>query len=261
VADIAAGTTYVIYQNKYVLPSDFRRLYRPENEQNWWEMEYLPPQEFNRLDRLSSSGSDPQYYTLYGDPNNLGSQVLGLWPYPSTNKTLKFIYSKYPGDLKFSGQEAASYTGTASGTAADTAIAGSGTGFLASHVGAFIRFSGNSTAVDGEAGLNPFIEQHIIASRSSTTAIVLDSALTNTLSASTFRVTSVVDIAPWMIEAYLRGCERQMAIIRQMDGMSNAEQNYRMALMQAFESDSNFESSRSAYNNQLPAPPSFRVTL
>ena len=53
-SNVASRTSYTIYQNQYRLPSDCRRIFRPENEGVWYESQYITPQKWNQLDRLRS---------------------------------------------------------------------------------------------------------------------------------------------------------------------------------------------------------------
>lgn len=260
VDDIASGTSYVIYRNVYTLPSNFRTLVGGVyDEQTASSLRYISPADWNRLDRATASSGNPLYYTVMSDPNLVGSKCIAFWPYPSAARTVQFIIARTPNPLLYTGYETAAIAGTVASTATDTAITGTGTSFAADMVGAFIRFSSGSTVPGGESDLNPYLEQKIIASRSSTTAIVTDSAMVNTLSGVKCRITSYVDLRPSMIPAFLRCCEWQISIQKGLPSVNNAERLYLGALMQAKENDADVQVERAMRDEFEYDPPNFTV--
>lgn len=259
IGDIAAGTSYTIYRNVYTLPANFRSILGPLNEQSGCPIKAVTPEQWNRMDRASGSSGDPTYCTVMADPNVVGQKAIYFWPYPSTAKTVEFLMARHPNPLTYTGYETAATVGTVSGTADDTAITGSSTTFAADMVGQFIRFSSGSTAPGGESDLNPFLEQKVIATRSSATAITVDSALANTLSGVKYRVTSYVDLSPSMIPAFLRGCEWQMAVHKGLPTIVNCERLYLSALMGAKENDADVQIERAMRDEFWYNPPNFTV--
>ena len=259
IGDIAAGTEYTIYRNVYTLPANFRTILGPLNEQSGCPIKAVTPEQWNRMDRSSGSSGDPLYYTVMADPNLVGSKAIYFWPYPATAKTVEFLMARHPNPLTYTGYETAATVGTIASTADDTAITGTTTTFAADMVGQFIRFSSGSTAPGGESDLNPFLEQKIIATRSSATAITVDSAMANTLAGVKYRVTSYVDLSPSMIAAFLRCCEWQMAILKGLPTVNNCERLYLSALMGAKENDADVQVERAMRDEFWYNPPNFTV--
>ena len=235
-ADVASGTSYTLYRAIYTLPSDYWEMMAPSGENQWWQCR-VSPQQWMQLDRHNSTSAEPQAWTVMGDPNLIGSKALFLWPYPSSAASFDFLYSKLPRDLYYTGYEANSTVGTVASMADSTTITGTSTAFAAAHVGSIIRFSSTSTDPDGESGPNPFIEQKVITARASATSLTVDSEMDNTLSGVGYRITDPIDLHPTMIEAFLAGCESQVARVKSKAQWERSEAYYRQTLMQAFEAD------------------------
>lgn len=237
-ANIAAGTSYTIFRNIYTLPTDFISLHAPIAESTGWCGEYIQPKDWHFQERHDATSGDPQAWTIMGDPNLMGSFCIAVWPYPSAAKTYQAMYQCAGRPLRYSGYAANDFVGTVSGTVDTAAITGSSTVFAAAHVGSIIRFGDTTNLPTGNYGLNPFVEQKVIFSRSSATAIVVDSDLDTTLSAGTkYVISDMIDLPPRMITAMLRWAEYELNAHADKKTWSAAYQRFKDALIRAKEAD------------------------
>ena len=237
-ADIAAGTSYVLYQAEYALPPDFRALMAPSGENNYWRLQYVAPDEWQYLDRHVSQSSAPQKYTITGSADLYANKFIRVWPYPSTAETLDFFYQRYARPIYYSGYETNSKVGTVSGSAASQSITGSGTAFASRMIGSIIRFSSSTTDLpDGEGGLNPYAEQKVITAVASATALTIDSVLDTAKSGVKYTISDPLDLHPTMIDAL------RWAVLAELDSLNRGKEyamsseRARFMLIKACEAD------------------------
>jgi hypothetical protein len=246
-SDVSSGTSYTLFRSIYTAPYNFKAMCRPVPENGAWSASYLSPESWMRLERVNTTSGTPTAWTILADSNLVGSRAIHVWPYPSAAATYDFLYQRYPRQLRFTGYGSAEgATGTVTGTAGAATISGTSTNWDATMEGSLIRFTSGTTHPDGIDGLNPWTEQKVIVDVSSTTAGTLDSNLVNTYSAKKFRITDPVDLAPHMIEAFLRCAEYQLAIKKQMTTVPRAAGLYTEELIRAFEADAVFTGPRVA---------------
>jgi len=245
-ADVAAGTSYVAYRSSYTLPGDYRGMTFPSTPDDWYS-HYVHPSEWHGEQRLNTSSGDPTMWTVLGDENLVGSQAVHVWPYPSTAKSYALLYQRYGRKLLYTGYEADAYsssTQTVSGTVATQDVTGSGTALAANMVGCVLRFGTSANVPDGDGGLKQYKEQRVIVSRTDGTTVTVDANLQNTHTNVKFRISSVVDLRPTMIPAFLRGAELQCAIVKGMDRLARARELYRETLLLCKESESEYRGQR-----------------
>lgn len=93
--DASAGTTFVLFQHRYNLPSDFGRI---TNVTSDILMREVSRSTIDRLDPYRvSTASTPEVYCIDGlDPGTTGSQVfqMEVWPLPSAARPLRVEYLK-----------------------------------------------------------------------------------------------------------------------------------------------------------------------
>ena len=195
-ADIAAGETYEIYPTYYRLPNDFASMVIPRTEEYHWNMEAVSYDEIMSLDRHDHTTGTPRKYCIRAVEDLLGQ--VGFYVYPASDAvgTLDFIYRRRGRDIRFTGMNAADYQGTVAVTAGSATVTGTGTAFSSLVPGAVMRIAANATKPTAMIGSNPWVEERSIASRSSTTACVLDAVVTQTLSAVKYVISDPVDIDP-----------------------------------------------------------------
>lgn len=237
VADVAAGTTYTLFQDIYTLPADLKEIRGVHGENGNWSLSPMSLDEWQGRERHIGGQGAPNCYAIGPDPTLIGSMAIYIQNIPTTAETLRFMYLAAGRPLKYSGQESTAYTGTLSNSS--TAVTGSGTGFTSDMVGSMIRGGTSSTAPTGRAGLNPYVHQAIITAFTSTTVVTIDNAPTTAWSGTKFRISDPIDIRPTMLEALLRGCEWKLAVYSKDSKEANdAESRYNRALILAKEADS-----------------------
>jgi hypothetical protein len=104
-----------------------------------------------------------------------------------------------------------------------------------------LRF-GTATAVPGGPDADDdeqFVEEGVVKSVESTTSLTLEEAALNTLAAVKYRLSSRLDVAPWMECALQAGSELQFARMMREDGkiIAAAGAAYAQYLVEAKEAD------------------------
>lgn len=248
-ADIASGTSYSLVQDIYSLPNDFRALaqiYTADKN----VLEYVTPDEWLDITTNIPSGGTPLRYTIMSDPDLLSAFAVFLDRYPTAAETLDFVYQRQARQLRHTGYgtgetSTPAATSSVSVTVDTASVTGSGTAFTDAMIGSVIRFSGSSAVPTGLNDTNPYVEQRVIVDVASATALTLDAAVPQTFTSVGYTISDPIDIDTVLIEALLRGCERQLAITRNMKSLPNVEQMYRQARVRAMESDSRVQVPRS----------------
>ncbi len=91
-----SGGTYKLYYYVYDLPSNFRKMYDHESEDQFlW---YMVPTdfEFYQLTNNDDTGT-PTFYTI------VGNRKMKVWPYPDEAKVIDFLYYRWPAALTTDG--------------------------------------------------------------------------------------------------------------------------------------------------------------
>jgi hypothetical protein len=199
-ADIAADTSYELYQTSYALPSDLWRLYDVAVEKSYWMPYYITPSEWLSRERFHDSEGQTGAWTIMKDPDNDNRFSLFIDPKPNTAEPLGFIYRRKPRTLRWAGTETEARTYTATGDADDNEITTS-TALPASMLGSIIRLADSTTThPTGLAGTYPFLEQHKIVKIASTT-VTIDGTLSTAYSGDKMVVSDPIDMNDTMIEA------------------------------------------------------------
>jgi len=170
--------------------------------------------------------------------------ALFLYPTPDTLRTEDLIYIRRPRPLRISGKESDHAVGTLGLTADSAAATGTSTVFDSSMVGSIVRAGTSTKAPTGVVGTNPYKEQQVIQSVTSATAVTLSSVAEGTRAGVKYTISDPVDIDPVMIDAFLRCCEKQLAIIRQMKRLDMIAAAYLDALESAKAGDQRVQERR-----------------
>ena len=235
--DIAAGTSYTLYQDTYTMPADFVASDRAYAEVSWGGMEYVQPNQWLQVTRYYRSSSDtPRYYTFMSSPRESGRFCIRIFPYPDSARTIDAIYHRRPRQILMDQYS----TGTASSSAATTTITGSGTAWTSAMEGSVIRLSSSAaTAPTDIAGSNPYVVERTIKLVSSTTQLTVEESIDTTYSAVKYQISDPIDIDDGaMLEAYYRCCEKHVSIMRRLGDADEAARRYAEALIRAEEADS-----------------------
>jgi hypothetical protein len=234
--DVAAGATYTLYRDTYVLPSDFISIEELINVGNAFGLSYQHPGEWLTAQRTSHGPATPRFFTITGDPNYFGNLAMRFFPAPDDEYQIDGIYQRRPRSLALDEYE----VGSASVSISGTTVTGSGTNWTDNLVGAVIRFS--SDAIHNPTGLDgawPYQMERVVWEVQSTTSLVIDSAASETLSGVKYSISDPIDIESGAMLNFLqRECERQMRILRRMKSTSDEEAQYAEARIMAWEADS-----------------------
>jgi hypothetical protein len=231
---IAAGSTYAIFRSIYPLPSDFRNLDEPSDEFNWWSGLYVTPDQAMKLERVSNSSGEPYHWTIIKNPHGTG-WAIKIVGYPTKTESLDFTYRRTARPIRYSGHEAALRQGTVTRSAANAAVAGSGTAFTAAMVGSILRAGDTVNHPGPIESLTPWGSETQITAVSSVTSLTADTAQAIP-AGSKYLITDPIDIAPHMHAAMDSACDYWLARIRGT-GEDKAFQLYQRDLRLAMEQD------------------------
>lgn len=218
--DIAAGTSYDWWRTSYPLPIDFQKMAEPLDETDGWGipgLQYMEPEHFFGMTRWwgTTTISQPGAYTIYQD-RRTGLQSIMFGEPPADVRSYGFQYIRRPRPLRV-----AEYaTGTATVVSGATTLEGTGTTWIADHVGCIFRLSTNGTqkptspfgAIDGTD--NPAVLTRVVASRTDADTLALDVASDVSKSACRYTLSDPIDIDwPVMGTYFQRLMEYHLAIL------------------------------------------------
>lgn len=206
--DDVTDQSYTLYRTVYPLPSDFRNLDEPIDENESMGC-YVTPDEAMKMEAVSPTAGSPFYWTIIKDPDSNG-WAIKVYGYPTNVETIDFTYRRMARTIRYSGHETAARAGTISRT--DSAVTGTNTTFSSAMVGSILRV-GDTSAVPGTLeSLNPWVSESLITAWSSTTAITAPSG---TISGGTYYlITDPIDVAPHMQQLMRSAAEYWLAKIR-----------------------------------------------
>lgn len=250
VQDIAAGTSYAVVQTTYILPNDFVELRGITEIERIWQVMYLSPEEMLRQTQWWYTPSQSWYFTILGS-GGAGRMYIQFAPPPSEARTLDLIYQAKPRPRVLSAMYS---TGQVSGSAGGTTITVTG-GTLPSTLASGCVFRCHPTAVPtGMSGENPYAEEHLVASRTSDTALELQTPLVTALSAGRYSVDDPIDLETMSMQTYFdRLCEYRLAQLQQATGdvIQTKQKEVQQAWAEARSSDARLNPAASA---SLPIP-------
>lgn len=232
-ADLAAGTSYMLYQDLYPLPVNFRNMGTLRDANRSRIMEYMSINEWVASRLLGQGPTIPYRYTIMGERSYQGVQAIGFYPPPDQFYQYDYMGFRYPRPLTC---PIPYTTGTVS--TSTTTVTGTGTTFTSAMVGCIIRSAGNATAVTGTIGSNPYVAQRVITAFNSATSLTIDQALTTEWSAANYEISDPIDMdAGAMYTAFLKRCEFELGQAMQRDDVSRLKQQYDEAVRLAMEAD------------------------
>ncbi len=212
--DVAAGTSYILYQDRYTLPVDFREGSTLRNETTTYGMQLVTPSEIQQMRDSSEFTGTPRKYTIVGDRDLKNRLALLLYPPSSTAYKMDLTYYAAPAPLRTPQYS----TGTA--TVSGTTVKGSGTAWTTDMAGAVFRTGTATKEPDGREGDDPFVEEVLIKQVDSATSLVIDSALSNEYSSAVkYRISDLVDISDGALLTYfMQYAEMELArLMRSQD--------------------------------------------
>ena len=233
-SDIPSGTEFILYQDSYLVPSDFIAEDQLLYEMNIGGMQYVHPRDWLYENRYVLSEGTPCLYTVTGDRQYPGRLVMRIVPWPSESRSIDFIYLRRPRPMAI--QQASG--GTVSVPSGSVTVTASAPSFTSAMCGSVIRVSGNAKPPSGPlgslAGYNPAALEATIIGYVSPTVVTIDTPSPSLLSAVNYYVSDPVDFEPGaMLNAFLRCQEKCLAKLRTLKVQPQAQQDYLFALEQA----------------------------
>lgn len=237
VQDIVAGTSYVVVQTQYILPPDWLELRGITETAQLWNVVYVPPEVMLAMSQWWSSPTQPWYYTIIG-AGGAGRMYIQFLPPPNVNLTFSVIYQAKPRVFTMNGQYSQGRVATTSGSTTVTLTGG----VFPSGVsrGCVFRL-GDEAVPTGVYGDTPYIEERLVATRTSDTEIELQDPMDTTASNACYAVDDPVDIEPTSMQSYFdRLCEARLLRLHQATRTSiqEAEQAAAFALKEGQAMDS-----------------------
>lgn len=236
-ANIAAGTSYELFQNAYDLPDDFGGMHGFYMNGAMASC-YLEPHEFEYFEANGGTSASPFYWTVMASLRTPGKWALRLLGYPSTAKPIFFLYRQQATDLKWVGFETAVTAGTVSVTSGSATITGSSTAFTTAMEGRIIRLgdaSGSNIPTNND-GQYPYAEELRIKTVNSTTSATAYTNASQSLATCKYCISDLIDIVPPMINALIAGAvwKLQTKDAKERDAK---HQMYQQEVRRAMESD------------------------
>lgn len=218
-ADVAAGTSYLMYRNIYPVPVDFRtggELLEFEGQGN--APVFVSPEELlASLEYDNTPQSWLRFYTIRGGGQQYSGLVFEFSPPPSSAMSLTFSYTADPRPIGLIGTAVEYSAGTVA--VSGTTVTGTATAWTSRLLGCVIRFTASTTALPtGPAGAygndNPYTEYRIVTDVSAAGTLTIDAALTGTYSGVKHTIGDPLDLDYHvMLDAFLAMCEWKFASI------------------------------------------------
>jgi hypothetical protein len=206
--DDVTSQAYTLYRTVYPLPSDFRNLDMPIDEDYGMGC-YVTPDEAMKMEIVSPTSGSPYYWTIIKDPDSNG-WAIKVYGYPTTNQNIDLTYRRTPRAIRYSGHETAARAGTIARTG--SAVTGTNTAFTSAMVGSILRI-GDTTAIPGPLeSMNPWVSESLITAYTSATSITAPSG--TVASGTYYLVTDPIDVAPHMQQVMRSAAEYWLAKIR-----------------------------------------------
>jgi len=243
-ADISTATSFIAYQDAYLLPVDCQRVKQVLDVLGLYYPEYVTMEEYLQRNRGWITPSVPTLYSFAGHPKFYGSLAIYFAPPPAPGqaRTYDFIYQRKPRPMAIDNYN----TGTVSVTNATTAVTGANTVFPPNCVGSLIRFSADGqnlpTSVFGSltGEDNPYFAQRVITAWTDATHVTIDQPADANVSLSNvlYTISDPVDIEDGaMFTYFLRMCELEFARITNREDRDEKEQVADKAFREAMAAD------------------------
>jgi hypothetical protein len=239
-ADLPVLTSFIIYQDTYLLPADYISQDQALFEMNFGSMTFSNPQSWLFTNRYVLASGIPQAFTITGDPQYPGRLVFRCYPWPNSVATIDFLYVRRPRALSISVLGKPGLASITGGTNVVTlASPPAGFQFTPGMVGSVIRLSSLATLPTSEVGDNPPALESVIVAWTSGTSVVVADTYSGTLAGVGYIVSDPIDIEQGsMLNAFNRCCEKHVGIGRVMKDKPSANKQYLEELEKARSADS-----------------------
>jgi len=234
-ADIAAGTSFTLFRDCYVLPVDFVATDKMYSEGQCGWIDYVKPDRWLDRRRCSPGGGTPRFFTVKGSTDFQGCMEACFDPYPALAEKLDFIYMRRPRKVAVENYEVS----TVSISAGTKIVTGSGTAFEDEMVGAIIRVSENIRDLPtSKVGDNVYEYERMVMQVNSATELIVDQNYPDNFVGVKYVISDVIDIeAGTMGTLFLRCLEAQIGKMARLSDRKDLQEEYLMQLRQAREAD------------------------
>lgn len=214
-ADLAAGTTFVLFQDRYVLPFNVREIGSPKGDANGWWTREISLEDWLSRRAINQTTGDPSMFALAKDVNKPGRKILCLYPAPDTAKSYHLTISKAPRPVTIFGIDDADSQGTITVTAASKNVTGNSSAFPASCEGSVLRWHNHTGQLPtGPEGEYRYSEQQVIAKRTSSTALIAESNVEDSLATVRYLISDPIDLDPDCLDLFLEVAKLEVCKMR-----------------------------------------------
>lgn len=189
-ADVAAGTSFTLFQDNFALPANFQSMGELIIASNARTLQPETPNSWLSRKRIWRGTGTPYSYCILGDPNYQNTIAIAFYPPPDQVYSLDYIYRRRPRPLKIEGE----YTGKVSVTSGSNSVSGSGTAFTSGMVGSVIRLGTVGDIPTSREGNAPFTQERIVIAVASATTLTVDATWDDDATSVKYMISDPVDI-------------------------------------------------------------------
>lgn len=190
--DVAAGTSYQLYQDSALLPFDCASILECYTTTNRQKLVGISADAFEDRKLSDYDVGVPHCFTITGDDWVAGAMCIRFHPVPSGEQQIAFYYDRTQQPLRIWKYN----TGTVSAACNMSSLTGTGTAFNATMVGAVIRFGTTLKEPTALEGSDPYLEERVIISVESPTTLTLDQPVDSAYTNVKYTISDLVDIEP-----------------------------------------------------------------
>lgn len=198
--DVAAGETFTLWRDEYVLPDDFLKLGMLTDQQGRYPLEFVPADDNHALQLAFESTGFPEWFTIRRSASYYGRRVIVLCPAPNESRLYEFSYGARPLPVRIR-----DYSARTCSTSGQTVTFVTGTVLPTDITGSVIRFSSSGDSLptskygrldqSGAAVFNMAVAEAMVVERTGDTTLTVDRTLP-TLTDVRFTLSDAVDIEP-----------------------------------------------------------------
>ena len=201
-SNLAAGTSYTLYQESYRLPYDCANIFECWDTTSRFKLAGVTANIFDESKTAIYQSGTPQVFTVTGDDWIKGALCIKFAPVPAGSRQLCYFYDRTQQPLRIWKYN----TGTVTVSDASAALTGTGTAFNATMVGAVIRFGTTTTEPTSLEGAAPYLEERVILAVNSATSLTLDEAVDSAYTAAKYTISDLCDVEPTAMRTALINC-------------------------------------------------------
>jgi hypothetical protein len=234
--DVAAGTSYTIARDRYPAPLDWAATGSLHNLTSNFDIPYVSPECWLADQREFRSPGTLNCFSVFGDPNYMGSMAFHLSQSPDSIQNLDYLYYRNPRKLQVESYS----TGTVTVTADSAVVTGTGTAWNSTHLGSTFRLGTDTSNVPtGPEGTYPYSVERVITTVTSTTSITVDAVFPSSAVGYKYLITDPIDVDEQsMLNLFKRLCEKHASQGRREKSQDAAAAAARAELLIAMGADS-----------------------